>query len=434
MKIRRFFATNSREALKLVRQELGADAVIISNNSVEGGNEILAVAGNEMASMITPAATPTPSRNSLAQAPTKSANEIKAQEVFSILSNKAESSQKPATAAKNTLPTPASSAAENMQISQVMEQMRQMQSNFESRFNELSWRETQRSEPGKKEVFKAMMSAGFGAQLSRHLSDRLPVDCSSNKLMSWLKNAISHNLPAHTDEAALLDQGGIFAFIGPTGVGKTTTVAKIAARYVMKHGTGKLALITTDSYRIGGHDQLRSYGKILGVMVHAVKDEADLKLALAEFKDKHTILIDTAGVSQRHQMVDEQNNMLRNASSNIQKILCLNASCHLDTLSDVAQAYGKTGLSGCIITKADETMSFGGVLDVVIKDQIKVYYVTNGQSVPDDIHLLNKTWLMHRTFEKNKAVDEHSILSDDELPFIMPSHVYAGASLELSHV
>jgi len=430
MKIKRFFATNSREALKLVRQELGADAVIISNNSVDGGNEILAFASHDMASMIAPSS----SQSKVAQQPTQSVNEIKAQEVFSILTNKTEPSQKPLTASINKPAMPAPLAPETMQISQMMEQMRQMQSNFESRFNELSWRETQRTEPGKKEVFKTMVGAGFGAQLSRHISDRLPVDCSDNKLVNWLKNAISQNIPAHTDESALLDQGGIFAFIGPTGVGKTTTIAKIAARYVMKHGTGKLALITTDSYRIGGHDQLRSYGKILGVMVHAVKDEADLKLALEEFKDKHTILIDTAGVSQRHQMVEEQSNMLRNASSNIQKILCLNASCHLDTLTDVAQAYGKTGLSGCIITKADEAMSFGGVLDVVIKDQIKVYYVTNGQSVPDDIHLLNKTWLMHRTFDKNRAIDENSKLSDDELPFIMPSHVYAGASLELSHV
>lgn len=151
-------------------------------------------------------------------------------------------------------------------------------------------------------VLSMLLNAGFSASLSRQLAEKLPEEINGQKMdgeraRTWVKNILALNLKAMQAEEELFDQGGIFALIGPTGVGKTTTTAKLAARYVMRHGTQNLGIITTDAYRIGGHEQLRIYGKILGVMVHAVKDEADLKIALNELKNKHTILIDTVGVS-----------------------------------------------------------------------------------------------------------------------------------------
>ena len=144
------------------------------------------------------------------------------------------------------------------------------------------------------------------------------------------------------DEDAILDRGGVFALVGPTGVGKTTTTAKLAARCVMRHGPEKLALITTDAYRIGGHEQLRIYGKILGVMVHSVKDEADLRIALKELRNKHTVLIDTIGMSQRDQMVTEQVAMLTESGANVKRLLCLNATSTNETLNEVVRAYQGT--------------------------------------------------------------------------------------------
>jgi len=216
----------------------------------------------------------------------------------------------------------------------------------------------------------------------------------------------------------MLDQGGIFALIGPTGVGKTTTTAKLAARYVMKHGTESLGLITTDAYRIGGHEQLRIYGKILGVMVHAVKDEADLKIALHELKNKRTILIDTVGVSQRDTMVTEQIAMLSNTNAGIKKLLCLNATSTGETLTDVIRAYKGKGLDGTIITKLDEAVTIGGVLDVIIRGKLKLYYLANGQRVPEDIHLSNKSYLIQKALKI--GADGHSLqFKNEELPFIM---------------
>ncbi|MGQ2966180.1 MAG: flagellar biosynthesis protein FlhF, partial [Methylophilus sp.] len=125
------------------------------------------------------------------------------------------------------------------------------------------------------------------AALSRQIAEKMPQHIDVHKAPMWAKEVISRNLHTLDDEDALLDKGGVYALVGPTGDGKTTTTAKLAARYVMKHGTQNLGLITTDSYRIGGYEQLRIYGKILGVMVHAVKDEEDLKIALNELKGKH---------------------------------------------------------------------------------------------------------------------------------------------------
>jgi Mrp family chromosome partitioning ATPase len=213
-------------------------------------------------------------------------------------------------------------------------------------------------------------------------------------------------------------KGGVFALVGPTGVGKTTSTAKLAARCVMRHGPEKLALITTDAYRIGGHEQLRIYGKILGVMVHSVKDEADLRIALKELKNKHTVLIDTVGVSQRDQMVAEQVAMLSGAGTDVKRLLCLNATATGETLNEVVRAYQGSGLAGCIMTKLDEAATIGNVLDVVIRQKLNLFYIANGQRVPEDLHLADPQLLIDRAF-KPEARDAPFQYQDAELPLVM---------------
>ena len=140
--------------------------------------------------------------------------------------------------------------------------------------------------------------------------DNMPRDRHVEGALEWVQPVLESNLPVMEDEDALMERGGVFALMGPTGVGKTTTTAKLAARCVMRFGASKVALLTTDSYRIGGHEQLRIFGKILGVSVHAVKDSADLQLALSELRNKHIVLIDTIGMSQRDRLVSDQIAML----------------------------------------------------------------------------------------------------------------------------
>ena len=188
----------------------------------------------------------------------------------------------------------------------------------------------------------------------------------------------------------------------------------------MRHGPAKLALITTDGYRIGGYEQLRIYGKILGVMVHSVKDEADLRIALAELKNKHTVLIDTVGVSQRDKMVTEQVAMLSGADAGVKRLLCLNATSTGETLSEVVRAYKGNGLAGCILTKLDEAATIGGALDIAIRQKLNIYYVASGQRVPEDLHVANKQYLVDRAFKLKRETSAFAF-QDDELPILMAS-------------
>lgn len=445
MNIKRFFAKNSREALVLVRRELGENAVILSNRAVNGGNEILAFREEEIDSLIhddEPAETTaslSPSylealeredsfvsfiksnRNIMASvsepAPAVTAPPVQIAPPVTTPPVVEAVEEKPLPSAVKT--EPSISELNEKQMASMMSEIRTMRNAIESQLTEMSWNNIQKSDPVKSEMLGILLTAGFSPALSRQLAEAMPANLSQKEAMNWMQAIIDRNLNTMPDESELLDQGGIFSLVGPTGVGKTTTTAKLAARFVMKHGANKLGLITTDAYRIGGHEQLRIYGKILGVMVHAVKDEADLKIALEELKGKHTILIDTVGVSQRDKMVSEQIAMLSNADVRIKKLLCLNATNTSETLTDVINAYRGKGLDGCIMTKLDEAAIIGNILDVAIREHLKVYYVANGQRVPEDLHLANKKVLVHRALKLGTQRNSPFHVRNDELPFLM---------------
>jgi flagellar biosynthesis protein FlhF len=325
------------------------------------------------------------------------------------------------------------SGVTNPEIASLLTEMRTMRSALESQLTTLSWSNMQQRDPVKSQILTTLLSAGFSASLSRQLAEKLPANLDYTKALTWLKTVLLKNLSSAEDDNEILNQGGVYALIGPTGVGKTTTVAKLAARYVMKHGTQSLGLISTDAYRIGGHEQLRIYGKILGVMVYAVKDAADLQIALNELKHKHTVLIDTVGVSQRDQMVNEQISMLSNTSTPIKRLLCLNATSTGETLANVVRAYKGKGLEGCIVTKTDEAATIGNALDAIIRERLKLFYVTNGQRVPEDIVIANKEQLIKEALNHESLQYLPYKFLADELPFVMGSTVNANSYAEAHH-
>lgn len=469
MNVKKFTAPTSREALRKVRDALGPDAVILSNRPVDGVVEILALDNDDVASLASPApdsemAAPRPHLN-LRQddVPAPAARSARpaaqpampqARQLLDRLYSAQE--EQPAAApisAPIPAPIPAPAAAPETyaerrapqaeaapvdmsamtammsaaiaqakesaaaEMNGMMNELRAMRGMMESQLAELSWGTTQQREPQKAAVLREMLAAGFSASLARYLIDKLPAGKDAAEAMRWVKTVLARNLTTMANEDAILDRGGVFALVGPTGVGKTTTTAKLAARCVMRHGPDKLALITTDAYRIGGHEQLRIYGKILGVMVHSVKDEADLRIALKELRNKHTVLIDTIGMSQRDQMVTEQVAMLTNSGANVQRLLCLNATATSETLNEVVRSYQGSGLAGCIMTKLDEAASIGGVLDVMIRQKLNLHYVSNGQRVPEDLHLADRAMLVDRAF-RNKR-DAGAQVQDAELPTLM---------------
>ena len=420
MNVKKFTAATSREALRKVRDALGPDAVILSNRPVDGVVEILALANDDVASISSPAAgtemaQPAPSLH--LNPPESYANRrapqpqppMQAQgEGFDM----AQMSSMMSAAIAHAKDTAAS------EMSGMMSEIRAMRGLMETQLAAISWSATQQREPEKAGVLREMLAAGFSASLARYLIEKMPAGKDAVESMRWIKTVLGRNLTSLTDEDEILGKGGVFALVGPTGVGKTTSTAKLAARCVMRHGPEKLALITTDAYRIGGHEQLRIYGKILGVMVHSVKDESDLRIALKELRNKHTVLIDTVGVSQRDQMVTEQVAMLSESGADVKRLLCLNATSTNETLNEVVRAYQGSGLAGCIMTKLDEAASIGNVLDVVIRQKLRLFYISNGQRVPEDLHLADRGMLIDRAFRltRDSAASQYS---DAELPLLM---------------
>jgi flagellar biosynthesis protein FlhF len=460
MNVKKFTAATSREALRKVREALGPDAVILSNRPVDGVVEILALDNDDVASLAAPAPEsemaaprpnlrvqessfddlePAPAARPAAPRPARAfqdtpaarqplnplydLDEPAAPAVPPTYANRrAAQPEAPAfdMAAMTAMMSAAIAQAKESAAAEMhgmMSEIRAMRGMMETQLAELSWGSTQQREPQKAAVLREMLAAGFSASLSRYLIDKLPAGKDAAESLRWIKTVLSRNITTMADEDAILDRGGVFALVGPTGVGKTTTTAKLAARCVMRHGPEKLALITTDAYRIGGHEQLRIYGKILGVMVHSVKDEADLRIALKELRNKHTVLIDTIGMSQRDQMVTEQVAMLTESGTDVKRLLCLNATSTNETLNEVVRAYQGTGLAGCIMTKLDEAASIGNVLDVLVRQKLNLFYISNGQRVPEDLHLADRAMLVDRAFRTRREAAAQ--LLDADLPLMM---------------
>jgi flagellar biosynthesis protein FlhF len=299
-------------------------------------------------------------------------------------------------------------------------EIQSLRATLDAKLAEISWAGLQKREPIRAALLKEMLNTGFSPSLSRHIIDKLPEDQAKQGAQDWVRSVLSRNLNPEGSATDLLEKGGIYALVGPTGVGKTTTAAKLASRCVIRNGANSLALVTADGYRIGAQEQLRIYGKILGVMVHSVEDQTDLRIALAELKNKHTVLIDTAGVGQRDQMVADQAAMLSGADACVKRILCLSATSTGETLSEVIKAYEGNGLAGSIITKLDEAATIGSVLDAVIRHKMSLFYVANGQRVPEDIHAPNSEHLVDMAFKLRRKSAPFQ-MHEDELPLVMAS-------------
>ncbi len=395
MNAKKFIAATSRDALLLVRNELGADAVILSNRKVEEGVEITALASADLARLTDPKKAPLVP-------------------VFeSPLIQRASAPENPAVAEPIVARAPEITSAPIISEQQgILSEIKSMRNMMQEQIACLSWSDMQHRDPQRAQMLRNLLNAGFSPALSRQLLEKMPAEAD----ISWIRQVLGNNLRVATQDEDVVVRGGVVALIGPTGVGKTTTTAKLAARAVVRYGADKVALLTTDSYRVGAHEQLRIYGKILGVEVHAVRDTEDLRLTLSALKRKHLVLIDTMGLGQRDSRVAEQTEMFNAAGA--QRLLLLNATSGGDTLEDVVHKYHGAGVIGCIPTKLDEAGSLGTVLDVAVRHKLALHYITSGQRVPEDLHEVNLEYLLHRTF-KPVAKAAPFTLRELEFPALM---------------
>ncbi len=416
MNVRKFIAATAREALHKVKELLGADAIILSNRSIPGGVEIMAVAAGDMEAMVAPRPPArvdedytvrlSTSANAVAAARPAGAPDAAARPVPPLAPRPAPQLDRQPPAAPDGAEN--KSQAEIITV-EMMAEIRSLRKIVEQHLAGAAWSEGVRSEPVKSEILRQMLDAGFSPAFARDLLAGLPRAFNAAQAQAWVKVAADRALKTLAADDDIIDRGGIYALVGPTGVGKTTTAAKLAARCVLRHGAGKLALVTTDGYRIGAYEQLRIYGRILGVSVYLAKDAQELRQVIADLQHKHMVLIDTMGMSQRDQRVVEQAAMFGDVR--VRRLLLLAATGRGDTLDDVVRAYGGAELAGCILSKIDEAASLAPVLDTVIRHKLRLHYVANGQRVPEDLHLPNRAYLLHRAFKSLPEASPHRLES-----------------------
>jgi len=287
------------------------------------------------------------------------------------------------------------------------EEIAETHARLEGQMAQLAWGDAVRRQPLRARFTRELIACGYSAGLAREITRHMPEDHTLAQAQQWLMGVLAKNLHCVSADDDIVQRGGVYALIGPTGVGKTTTTAKLAARCAVRHGSASLSLLTTDSYRVGAQDQLRIYAKILGVNVQTVSDGQDLRQALDSLSGKHMVLIDTIGMSQRDERVAEQAMLL--AQPEVKRLLLLNATAQAETLEEVVHAYGgartdvEQRLAGCVITKQDETARPGNVLDVIIRHHLMLHYVSHGQRVPEDLQAPNAGYLVHRSFKAGPA-------------------------------
>lgn len=456
MKVKSYIAANSREAMAQVKKELGSDAVILSNRAVSGGVEILALAQGDVAGLVTPteghrpAFNPQPSfesRRVFAKRaesrpeprPGAKPNISSSLKEFAMRLDQAAAAPAPQRPTASAVPpaslkvvasppapaaTPRAAERVSPADARLFAEIKAMRGDLEKQLASLAWNEGARRRPLRAKLMREMLAAGLSAPLGRKVSAGLPDDYSEGEARKWLRAVLAKNIRCDSEEDNLVSRGGVYALVGPTGVGKTTTVAKLAARCVVRYGAHKLALVSTDSYRIGAQDQLGIYAKILGVQVHAAQDAAGLERVLASLSDRHMVLIDTVGMGQRDTRVAEQLALV--GGKKVNRILLLNAASQLETLEDVVRVYkGNADLAGAIVTKLDESRRPGCALDTVMRHKLKLAFVANGQRVPEDIHLPVSASLVDSALAS--GADSPFALDDDELMLMSDARPVKGS-------
>lgn len=484
--IKKFHAQTTRDALRQVRDALGASALILSNRQVAGGVEIIAVADMDMAALAAQAepalwkSQPPPRQQAaptvtqpvippvmqmhapVAAAPTmrssltldeakpqltKLADYLAERDVSSLIrpspsraggqpvapqEQPAPEKQSPAQSAGMVEPVASQHAIGADAVDELAKEMRLLRGMVEGQLAGFAWNDLTRRDPVRMEAMKRLLAAGFSAAFARMLLERLPADeADLAQSLKWIKTTIAHNLKLAARADDIVERGGVYALVGPTGVGKTTTVAKLAARAVLRHGAAKVALVTTDTYRIGAQDQLRIYGRILGTPVFAVRDENDLEMTLSDLSGRHLVFVDTVGMSQRDKRLAEQVALLCGEQRDVKRLLLLGAPSQGVTLEEVARAYSGPGLIGCILTKIDEALTYGPVLDVAIRHELPVHYVTNGQRVPEDLHLANATYLADRAFRIHQPESPFT-QDENDYPILMAAALQTASSPDLN--
>ncbi|MGJ8582145.1 MAG: flagellar biosynthesis protein FlhF [Psychromonas sp.] len=481
MKIKRFFAKDMRTAMVEVKEVLGPDAVIMSNKKVVGGIEIVAAvdyqsqaaeeksekADNfsqlkedsvQLSSRGTEKSTPKIKLPNSIRSNRKESGEDFAKSLNSFFGKvNAQQNKKPVPKKRGDVPafsfneemqkqtknsaatqpptlaeqqnwhrqeprhssvkqTASTNRAQDKGMAKISEEVASLRKLLEHQVSGLMWQEMERKEPVRAMIIKWLNSAGFSDEIADNLASYVPEDASSSEVQQYIQALLQDKIFIGQNEILL--KGGAIALLGPTGVGKTTTIAKLAAQFAIKYGPEQVALITTDTYRIGAHEQLATYGKIMGCAVRVAKDADELSQILYQFREKRLVLIDTAGMGQRDVRLSEQLETLMSSSGvNIKSYLVVPSTAQRRVVEEALQHFKRIPLSGCILTKIDESLGLGEVLSVTMKHALPISYITTGQRVPEDIEIAKVESLISDTLtmmENQQQEESHQWYSNTD--------------------
>lgn len=402
MKIRRFFGKDMRDALKQVKDELGGDAVIMSNKKLSDGVEIVAAYDKEpVQDKVNPVSKPlaavknTPTLSEIiGDSGPDSLRALLEKQSKSVLGKEAQIAQPDTISAK---PKQDMAKSDDYSDATSMEEIRQelksLRNVLEFQVSGLLKQESRRTHPLHNYLITRLEEMGIKTELAEEVVSYAPEDSDERQAWLFLLKLLANRL--HTTGNAILNQTGVVALVGPTGTGKTTTIAKLAARYAQKYGAEQVALVTIDTYRIAAFEQLSTYGKIIGCTVKKAQNESDLGDILYQLRNKRLVLIDSAGFGQRDSRLINQLDALNHHScANIKKYLVMQANAQYQVMERTIRTYKSISLEGCIFTKLDECYSLGEAISAAIVHGLAVSYLTDGQKVPEDIKVADAKYLI----------------------------------------
>ena len=405
MQVKRFFAADMRQAMKLVRDELGADAAIIGNRRLAGGVELVAALNYQLP-------------NELVREPNlqleaelrKTQEMIASAQVEMAIRSESEQTQ-PAPVAPAPVEKRRDPESTEGMLDAVRSELTGLRELIEMQLGTMVWGNIQENQPLIANLWRRMQRIGLPVDVSKKLMDEVSDETDPRRAWRIVLAHLARSLIVPEREP--LEEGGVIALVGPAGMGKTTTLAKMAARYVLSHGAKNIALVSMDGYRIGAQEQLKTLGKILNVPVTQVEPGESLLEALEPLKKKKLVLIDTAGLPSADPALRQQLDALAAGDLKARNYLVMAATSQEQVLRATYQSYRRCGLAGCVITKLDEALSLGEILGVLVSEKLPLAYLADGPRIPDDLHTPRSHQLVSRAVRMQMSEDPSEDLMAD---------------------
>jgi flagellar biosynthesis protein FlhF len=408
MKMKSYRAPDMRQALALIRDAQGPDAVILSSKRIAGGVEVVAAVDYDPDVSL---GDETQHDHAIAMSDYDSSAETyhsRAAQISAALSVRAQGGRpapevrkapalKPQMARRNDIEMDDLIDAQPAAVGEELRTLRQM---LEAQFATLAWNDLSRRAPAQISLLKQLTELGLAADLATELVTQMPARLEADEAQRLALAQLSRRIA--TMEERWLDHGGIVAMVGPTGVGKTTLIAKLAARWVMRHGPRSMALISADSVRIGAQEQVHTLGRLLGVPAYGIESVRELPQLLDHLGDKRLLLIDTAGLSQRDERLRGELTALASAHPRIETALVLSAAAQAGSIEEAVERFAAAAPQSCVLTKLDEATSLGGTISTLIRSRLPLAYLSDGQRVPEDLSAARAHQLVARAVQLSR--------------------------------